>query len=378
MHRRERREYPFFIFLFKIFPLNLSEYIKDQLLFNESATLAGLGSFEINRVSSRIEGNRIIPPVISVVFNPDKTLDNGLLARSISSAEEITEDEAEQKILEVVDEIIFALNKGEQYVFPGFGILFRDSENIYRFMKDKDFQIDFEAAGLESFELDPFTEPSEVKQNEPVTTRESTDPKEPADENRFAESEVSESREAGPDITHPAPNTRSSRIVWILAGAAVVILFSFILVKYTTNILDGQGTLMNDNEMAAEDSELPVDEDSQRDIDVNSELGAVIDSMAMQENALAPEETTEPGLTETGPYSEYHIIAGSFADRVNAEVMQQALTEKGYPAIILQQGDKLYRVSAISFRDKKTGLNELKRFRENTRNNAAWLLSLSE
>ena len=56
--------------------------------------------------------------------------------------------------------------------------------------------------------------------------------------------------------------------------------------------------------------------------------------------------------------------------------MQKSLTRMGYQAVVIKQGDQLYRVSAISFRDKEKGLRELEIFRNRTKNHAAWLLGL--
>jgi nucleoid DNA-binding protein len=141
--------------LFKTSKLALLEYIKDQLLFKESVTLPGLGSFEIRKNASYIQGKKIIPPIAKIVFNPDKSLDDGSLAKSIAAAEDTSQEEAGQKVLEYIDEILFALNKGEEFVFEGFGKIYRDSDNVFRFDKDPAYQIEFESFGLESFELDP-------------------------------------------------------------------------------------------------------------------------------------------------------------------------------------------------------------------------------
>jgi len=147
----------------------------------------------------------------------------------------------------------------------------------------------------------------------------------------------------------------------------------------TTNLLDGP-VLSFLNSGQNQSSELfPEDENWDVESDLKSELGDIIDSITAQENALVLPETTEPIVSEviSNPeYEEFHIIAGSFKDKVNAGILQKSLTEQGYPALVIQQGDQLYRVSAVSFKDKEEGLQELSRFKQKTRNNAAWLLKL--
>ena len=102
--------------------------------------------------------------------------------------------------------------------------------------------------------------------------------------------------------------------------------------------------------------------------------------MSKMENALVPYEKVQDkdilNPVVTGEYKEFHIIAGSFKDTERAQKLARDLTMKGYPARILEQGNNLYRVSALSFKDKEAGIKELQRFRGQTKNNAAWLLGL--
>jgi nucleoid DNA-binding protein len=361
--------------------LSLLEYIKDQLLFNDSVTLPGLGSFEIRRISSKISGKKIMPPGLGIVFNTENSLDDGSLAKSIAGGEEIPVEEAGQRVLELVDEILFALNKGEEFVFKDFGVLYRDEENVFRFEKDPAFRIDYESYGLEAFELDPDEEPSvrelSPEENIPsqVTAETVTIPVSPAVET----TQEPEEKQEKPEI-HTVPTVKKANrsLVWILTGAAVIILISFIIVSLATDLLDGKGTSLIE---FRQDKTGVFPEDDHWDVDskLNPELGEAIDSLTSQENALLPEQSKEPVRTPAVTpknYAEYHIIAGSFKDREKAGIMQQSLTQMGYPALVIKQGDHLYRVSAMSFKDKEAGLRELDVFRKKTRNHAAWLLEL--
>jgi hypothetical protein len=188
-----------------------------------------------------------------------------------------------------------------------------------------------------------------------------------------------EAVEAGQEASPPKENKNNRNIFWILTGAVMVILISFVLLRMGTNLLDGPGisffkTGQNDNQEI-----FPEDNSRNLESAMDAELGEAIDSMTSQENAMTIQETSEPKVktvVETSEYQEYHIIAGSFKDKVKAGILQQNLTEKGYPALVIQQGDQLYRVSALSFRNKEQGLQALGQFKQKTKNNAAWLLGL--
>jgi nucleoid DNA-binding protein len=382
--------------LFKTSKLALLEYIKDQLLFYNSVTLPGLGSFEIRRTSAVIKGKKIVPPGANIIFNQEKSLDDKILSNSIAAAEEISLEEAGQKVLECIDLILFALNKDEVYIFEGFGKLFRDSENVIRFEKDPDFKIEFESFGLESFELDPIEEL--LQENRPIESENTTEQAEnksgksisevkaktfvPVETPELAEVDAVENEytsEKSLNTSIPKETKNNRGIFWILTGAVIVILISFVLISLSTDLLDNKTFSIFNANQDEKTGLFPEDDNWDLESSLNSDLGEAIDSMTLQENALTIQETSAPEvqtIQPSGEYLEYHIIAGSFKDKVNAGIMQQALTEKGYPALVIQQGDNLYRVSAISFKDKEEGLRELDQFKDKTKNNAAWLLSL--
>ena len=386
----------FFVNLFKTSKLALLEYIKDQLLFYNSVTLPGLGSFEIRRTSAVIKGKKIVPPGANIIFNQEKSLDDKILSNSIAAAEEISLEEAGQKVLECIDLILFALNKDEVYIFEGFGKLFRDSENVIRFEKDPDFKIEFESFGLESFELDPIEEL--LQENRPIESENTTEQAEnksgksisevkaktfvPVETPELAEVDAVENEytsEKSLNTSIPKETKNNRGIFWILTGAVIVILISFVLISLSTDLLDNKTFSIFNANQDEKTGLFPEDDNWDLESSLNSDLGEAIDSMTLQENALTIQETSAPEvqtIQPSGEYLEYHIIAGSFKDKVNAGIMQQALTEKGYPALVIQQGDNLYRVSAISFKDKEEGLRELDQFKDKTKNNAAWLLSL--
>ena len=100
-----------------------------------------------------------------------------------------------------------------------------------------------------------------------------------------------------------------------------------------------------------------------------------IDSVTAIENAMNPDVIV--GEEETlVSNSEFYIIAGSFKDAKNAAELQKELVFEGYPALTLDLGNGIYRVSAISFSNKNDALNALITFRQSMNMSGAWLMSL--
>ncbi len=350
-----------------------SEYIKNQLLFNGRITLPGLGSLDLVKEPAKIKGKKIVPPGTGIIFNPDITLDDGKLSQSLASAEETDLEEARQKVLEFVDEVVFKLNKGEAFNFEGLGSLYRDEDNVIRFEKDPSFVVDYDSFGLESFELEPFEEEQKLL-NESGEKESALINKPDQKEAPIQPPPVVLQKEVDNNDL-PVKNNRN--IFWYIMGAMVVIAGGFIVLRMTTDILDNP-SLDALNFWTKDTVTLHFEDEKQTQ---PGDLEVLLDSMSKTENALLPDEDTP--ITLSAPslnlkeYKEYHIIAGSFKDTVNAQELARELTMKGYPALIIKQGNNLYRVSALSFRDKEAGLKELQRFRGQTKNNAAWLLGLN-
>lgn|GEM_PF-1535857 len=387
----------FYLILLKIKKLAFSEYIKNLLLYNGKVTFPGLGSLTVIKESARMKGKKIIPPGTGILFNPDITLDDGKLAQSVASAEEMDIEEARQKVLELVDKILFSLNKEEAFVFEGTGKLFKDENNVLHFEKDPAFILDFDSFGLESFELEPREEEVIPDEHEPheeevipeghepreeeVIPDETTQPDVPKSEVNIPEEhpviDIQAEDKLKPEIEYrELKKERSWGIFKYVVGMAGIILIGLIVLNLTTDLLDNTPfrifNLWEKDSVSVGITEAgpEVKDDLEKALDSISETE--VDLIPLQKEEI-PVKRYEAG---TRSYKEYHIIAGSFRDMFNAQELARELTLKGYPVVMIEQDNNLYRVSAMSFTDKESGMKELARFRAQTRNNAAWLLGL--
>lgn len=317
-----------------------------------------------------MKGKKIIPPGSVIIFNQEISLDDGKLAQSIASAGDTDIEEAKQKVLELVDKIVFSLNKGETFIFEGIGSLYKDENNVIRFENDPGLMMDFDSYGLESFELESVEEeiPKETTKSESDNETEAPASKEYS---------VPYFQERNKTISHPEvpeKRTRSGLLLYVFSFLVFLIAVLFILwcrtdildeVYYNTFCKprkDSVNLLTGDKNIPSEDLKIKPDSSAGRD-----------------NTADRAEKETVPlnkVTSKASGYKEYHIIAGSFKDTTNALLLARELTMQGYPVIIIEQKNNLYRVSAMSFRDKESGLKELTSFRGKTKNNAAWLLEL--
>ena len=397
----------------------ITEYIKDQLLYNGRITLPGLGTLELVKEPARISGNKINPPGTNVFFNHEIVKDDNKLAESIASGEEINTEDARQSIFEYTDKIVFTLNKGEKFVFEGLGKLYRDENNVYRFDKNPEFIVDYDSFGLESFELENLNEDTTIAGEEEVIRDEEEIVDEGAEQHfepEFTVGSAEQTQESIPSepeinsINIEAASKEEEAVADETASQAEPE-----IVPVTDEIMDSEINVPEFSEPETEIPEQPVEPPAPespaapyiRNETVRRKSGIVwimagiiaivaaffivkafnsqpLTKTVIEEKSsttILPAEEKEPGNEPVDPlgdkeYAEYHIIAGSFMDTLNAQEMSMELTKKGYTVIILNMGTNIYRVSVSSFKNKEEGIERLKQFRADTRNNAAWLLGL--
>ena len=95
----------------------IGKYVRALLDERKQVVLPGFGNLEVKMPEGAAShsGNRIDPPGISVKFDSGYSKDDGLLAGAIVAAEGMDGNEARQRVLELVDAIKFALDRGNSY-----------------------------------------------------------------------------------------------------------------------------------------------------------------------------------------------------------------------------------------------------------------------
>lgn len=426
--------------------LNIHNYISEFLLRHETIILPGLGKIKKIRTEARLEKGEIRPPGSKLIFTSEESADDdNLLAKDIAEGEDISLEEANQRILEFIDDIKFAFNKGEAFTIEGVCTLSLDENNNVRLDQDTDFIGDPENYGLDSLEFKDeekgFGGEKDLTEDESEEEKEFHSEKmawvldEEQDMHKFEETYVtggyikkeqdeksSEKKEIKdkvepqsekimpeeePPPPPPAPpyspttvlemRKRSVRrrlnIGLTIVGVAILIVAAFILIPIRLDFFENEinfddifGTSeemeVNDDFSDIKDEEFDFDEmvdDMEKDLDSASKMEHALDvpdETGEEAQPGAAAERAQAGTATEEEYVEYHIIAGSFRDYENAKELQQELTMLGYPSLLIEPRPGIYRVSAISYKDKVTALNKLVEFREKTGMETAWLMNL--
>ncbi len=328
----------------------ISDCIRQILLEGETVNLPGFGILKV--AADKAEGSKdgtFNPPGKTVVFSASTIGGDERLSECYARTAGLSADEARQQVLELLDAIRFAFEKGETYILTGVGLFSRDDDNRIRFTRDDLLVVDPEQFGLETLDLLEL----DAEEPEPVPV------------------EV----HSGPEPVSPEPWTTPARprnrwrTIWIVTGSLIVILVVLLLLPVNTGT-ENEGFdpekpgLFVKKERKVKEKEPAVKEQQEA---VTSETGDEQISGETEPEAI-PEDVPElkPG---------FYIIAGSFQNLQNATELQDKLTAKGFPAEIIYTENRMYRVSVKSYYEREKALEELPVIRQRTGLENAWLMS---
>ena len=334
----------------------IGKYIKMLLDERKRVILPGFGNLEVilPEGAQTPSGNRFLPPGTRVRFDKSYSKDDGLLSETLASGEQLDSDEAQQRVLELVDAIKFSLDKGEEYILLEAGSFSRDSEGKIRFLADPDWVLEPEQYGLESMDLleleDLPIEKDEVKETE---------------------------SQPAPKVTplappRPKPKPRKWRVIWLVAALLIVVLAVLVIIPPGGDESGEQRQLFRkkaDREVIQEDQQT-VDE---------QQAGQTGEQQSDTETAASePEPEPEVEQEQRQPTEEsnsFFIIAGSFSKLNNASELQDQLNAKGFQAEVMITENRMYRVSVASYATKAEAEKALSQIKSETGLQSCWLLS---
>lgn len=332
--------------------LKVAHYTSELLFRYDCVIVPGLGGFVTNYEPARIHpiNHTFSPPSKSILFNTNLTKDDGLLLHAISSASQISYEEAKNDLNTFVKECFSKIERGEKINIKHVGILKRDIEGSLLFDPDTTINYFEESFGLPSFISPPIIRQSASKRLE----------------KKFIDRK-------------PVPEKEKSNKK-VLVAALVLIPVLFFTGWFTIN----SGVFNKNNQQASmlpspveENVELDTSKDKTEKVDkvitpikdLNFEADTE-DPIQEQTTAVIEPEIYEPKIESL----KYYIIGGAFSIPENADNLIAQLRHKGYHAEAAGQSTTgLFMVCYFKTEDKSEALANLAIIRKDD-NPSAWLL----
>lgn len=373
----------------------ITNYLIELLKDNECVIVPEFGAFISQRRSATIDyaNHRFMPPYKELVFNNKLTNNDDLLLNYIMQKENITKDEALDKIQKFVNQSAAILDVNFELELEGLGKL-RNFSGDYVFETKKDINILGDAFGLTSFNYQPIfrTETYQVIKEKIVV------------EQKQKNTEYSIAIDSVEEIASETPSRRKPSLFKTFAYTTLAFLLIFVI-NWTTDKSDSQlaswnpflysspneffvkvleGQEVGEGQEVVEEIEVSevLEEVEEVEIaEVSEEIEEVeateeIEVVEATEEIKVVEATEEIEVTEVPEIlKSYYIVGGSFQTEESAEKCVNILKKQGFEnASSLEKNNKgNIRVYYESFAEKTDALIRLDEIKRDY-NESAWLL----
>ncbi|MEZ5069439.1 MAG: SPOR domain-containing protein [Bacteroidales bacterium] len=349
----------------------LGKYIRQLLDQRQKVVLPGFATLEIQGTGSETPGprTRLDPPGLKIKVDPSFSKDDGALAQAFARGEGYEAEEARQRVLELVDAIKFALDRGESYGIPETGTFSRDDNGRLHFKPVAAWLLEPEQYGLESMdllELDPEGSEGQPAAGVPTVDRETrSHPELVRPEREPASPDASEEvTELAPPVQN-APRSRAWRVIWMVSAFLLLVLLALVLfpVDLSRDGREKEPRTRTRTEQAPEVKE-------------ETDPGTVQETLEPEPEPRAEERADVPETTPAEVSDpKFFLIAGSFKNLQNASELQDKLKALGHGAEVMITENRMYRVSVSSHATQAEAEAALKKLKTQPGMESCWLLS---
>ncbi|PKG42470.1 SPOR domain-containing protein [Psychroflexus sp. MES1-P1E] len=313
--------------------MKVENYIKQLLYRYECVIVPGFGAFVTQKRSSVYddEGHRFTPPSNHVTFNKAIQNQDGLLAETIAKAESMDFESAKFKIKLFVDDFLTALSQDKILKLSKLGMFYLDTEFKISFEPEETENYFVDSFGLEAFGLIGLAK-SELSLDK-------------AEKEGTPERTLTESTSEEKDVSKTKTYFKYAAIGILAIGLA-----GFVgLHQYNDHVVSHNYT-----------ESLKAETLLQERIQA-AKFNFTLSNLDLETKKV---ETILP---------KYHIIAGAFRVKANAERKVKLLQQDGYPATLIgKNAYGLHQVAFASYSDQESALNSLGKIKS-IENPNAWL-----
>ena len=384
--------------------IELDRHIEILLLSNDCVIVPDLGGFMTHHVEARYDEDDCIflPPLRTLGFNPQLTMNDSLLAQSYVEAYDLSYPEALRRIEEEVNELKQHIETEGFYELNDIGTLSVNEDGKYLFNPCEAGILTPALYGLSSFEMKPVkAQAIAITKKESATKASAKTIAKPAalsstkDEELPVAKEIDINKEKEPEVVLEEEQEEERTIIikmsWIrnaVAVAAAVLAF-FLM---TTPVSNSESTL------AISNLNSPIIA-GMMPKDSNIEKISIEKKVEAQPTAVAPDTTTivkkvqQACVTDTQPQSDakqnsvtpvveskkdirYCIVLASYVSKKNAHTFVEELQKKGYKESEVFIRNEVTRVIYGNFKSPNDAYNKLHSIHKQKGLEEAWVMKI--
>lgn len=385
----------------------LSRHIEVLLLENDCVIVPSLGGFIAHNKAAEFKdsANIFCPPLRTIGFNPQLTINDGLLAQSYMQSYDTDFPDASRKIESVVSQIKDSLYKNGQAELDNIGTLYYTMAGTYGFEPYGNAFFSPSLYGLGSFSISPLSELASVKET--------------AAEQRIVIETVPSSVES------PKEKNKQQHIIKRMAEhaigiAAAIILFFVLSVPVENTYLDnssyaslGAETMLDAIRSKSLATSSPDKAENAKDMQQTATAGrrnnvntlrpvavktVKVEKAVKAEPAVVKKEKTAEAVKEqpkatvkkeakaakevqksnTAGDKGLFIIVASLQTMQDAEKELAKFKKQGYNDAKILTSDNRFRIALYSYTDKSQAYNKINELKKDEQFKTAWLLNKSK
>ncbi|HYX06409.1 MAG TPA: SPOR domain-containing protein [Bacteroidales bacterium] len=343
---------------------DISKYIRELLFTHDIVSVKGLGSFltTYKPAGKNPVDNTFSPPAKILQFSKSHDEDNDILIKKIALSKNISYEESQSLIKNYTDDLLEKLDRGEKVHLVDIGYLSKDIHKKIIFEPHHTSNFLADAFGLDEIAVSP------LKKHTPAFKKQAAEPQ-----------------------TKNKPEKHRNKSL-IYTATSIILIITVALIAYftgylKTSFIPGQPTVKN---IYKETDKFLQNEDQDNKMkDSLSRIEKKLDELTQKEEALKPalggkeqkasvKETEKQERNHTlvadNKNYRYYLVAGSFKNFDNAQILVKELTNEGYAAKIYEGENNFYRVVLDSFTLKKEALSAMKHIRGIKGKESVWIL----
>lgn len=370
--------------------IELSRHIESLLLDNDCVIVPELGGFIAHYQSAYYEETEglFIPPTRIVGFNPQLTMNDGLLTQSFMQAYHTDYSDALNCIATKVNVLKETLYRGETVELHGIGSLRYNIYDEYEFHSDESGLLSPALYGLDAFSM-------------PLLSDEL-----PVEEIKIDEKFVLPKKEYRLDpkrwIGHVASVAVAVILFFVLsipventyvekgsyASLGTDCLFDAIrsqsMATALTEVSDGEPQISPTRDLKPKvvkvEKVAPVEKEGTAIVSADkqpksADVKTTPVEKTLEPSVAAPQKSAPIVKKEITKKKRYHIIVSSLATSSDAQRMLKEFNEKGYNEARIIEGNGRFRISLVSFSDKSEAYKKLDALKLEDAFKNAWMLS---
>lgn len=369
----------FYLCIMKEFSLHINYLIQKH----DCVIIPDFGGFVLHRDAAKIaEDGSIIPPRVSVGFNPELKYNDGLLAESYMNAYSVSYDVACKKIGDVVYRLNTILGLRQPAPVGALGTLILDEEKRLSFIPNSEFSLCHpETFGLDTLDIKRLIDIEETRKVEVIANRKTLYQRIFVSVGATAaaiavffvtstpinEPQGKQAQKSGffADIFAAEPHSNNKITNPILVNQSV-----------QNSLIADDTNKPAENTLSVIESESTSGNAAQNDVKKEQStpiLTVEASKPAEKETTRLPRQTSEKKVKQD-PVARYYVIIGSAGNKTEAQHLLVMLQSQGYRKAAILNSKERPRIYISMFEDKAKAEQYAANFRRNNpRLSDAWV-----